>query len=70
MGGGKILQVTVITSNQELKPSFADKDIETYLIDRTSSSVLFLLVSKSKPEYHTIEVSSPLIESVTYLAVP
>lgn len=70
MGGGKVLQVTVATSNQELKSSFTDKNIETYLIDRTSSSVLFLLVRKSKPEYRTIEVSSPLIESVTYLPVP
>jgi hypothetical protein len=66
MGGGKVLQVTVITSSQELEPSFTDKDIETYLIDRTSTSVLFMLVNKTKQEDLMIEVSSPLIESITY----
>jgi hypothetical protein len=70
LGGGQILPVTVITSSDELKLDLTDPNNDVYMIDRASSNTLFLLVSKNQKEYRVIEISSSLIESITYLSTP
>lgn len=70
LGGGQILPVTVITSSAELKLDLNDSNNDVYMIDRASSNTLFLLVSKNQKEYRVIEISSALIESITYLSTP
>jgi len=70
LGGGQILLVSVITSSDELKLDLADPNNDIYLIDRASSNTLFLLVSKNQKEHRVIEISSSLIESITYLSTP
>ncbi len=66
IGGGKLLRVEAVVSSDQLKPYFTNDSIETYLIDRTSNSALFLLLNKDKQNPRIIEVATNLIQSITY----
>ncbi len=70
VGGGHVLKVEVLTSSQDLQKSLMNPDIDTYLIDHSSDSLLLILVSKSKPEHRIIEVNGSLVQSLTYLLSP
>jgi hypothetical protein len=66
IGGGKLLQIEAVIVNDELKTYFTDSTIETYLIDRTSNSTLFLLTTKDKQTSKVFEVASSSIQSIIY----
>jgi hypothetical protein len=70
IGGGSILRVEALVSSDDLKPHFTNPNIETYLIDRTSNSSLFLLLDKSKQKHRVIEIASGLVKSITYNPTP
>ena len=70
IGGGSIMRVEALVSSDELKPYFTDPNIETFLIDRTSNSSLFLLLDKSKEKHRIIEIASGLVKSITYNPTP
>jgi heme/copper-type cytochrome/quinol oxidase subunit 2 len=70
VGGGRLLRVDVITSSKELDPLFTGPDVETYLIDRTPNTSLFLLAKKNRKDPQIIEVPSSRIQSITYNPSP
>lgn len=70
LGGGKVVSVHVLTSNEELGPFFLSSENDTFLIDRTNSSSLFLIVNQCNLEQSIIEVSNSQIDSITYLREP
>jgi hypothetical protein len=70
IGGGSMLRVELLVSSDELKPYFADPNVETYLIDRTSNSSLFLLLNKEKQKTRVMEIASGLVKSITYNPTP
>jgi len=70
IGGGNMLRVEALVSSDELKPYFTDPNIETYLIDRTSNSSLFLLLNKCNQKHRVVEIASGLVKSITYNPTP
>jgi hypothetical protein len=70
IGGGNIMRVEANISSNELNRDFSNTCIEIYLIDRTSNSSLFFLMDTAKQAHKVIEVSSDLIQSVTYKTFP
>jgi drug/metabolite transporter (DMT)-like permease len=70
LGGGKMLPVEAVITSNELKPYFSDPSMETYLIDRTSNSSLFLLTNKDRQTAKIMEVANGLIQSITYSLPP
>ena len=70
IGGGQIIPVSVNISNNAISALVGNPDVETYLIDRTSSSTIFLLENKNGQSYRIIEISQDLIQTVTYSQSP
>jgi hypothetical protein len=70
IGGGEVLQVEVIISSEEVKNKIINSECEIYLLDRTSTSTLFLVVQKNTLDYRVAEVSNSLIEAITYDIAP
>lgn len=70
VGGGQVLRVEAIVDSDAVRPYFSNSNIEVYLIDRTSSGLLFLFLDKTKPEQRVMEVSSDLIKSITFSLSP
>lgn len=70
IGGGNPIKVTITTSNADLKQQFADPNIDTYLVDRTSSSTLLVLASKSTKTEVALEAANDQVETITYLRTP
>lgn len=70
VGGGQLLVVEVSFSDDELGSQFGDPGTETYLVDRTSSSLILMLVDEKGSEPKIMEVSTDLVQSITYAKTP
>lgn len=70
LGGGRVIQIAITTDSDNLMPFFDSQENDIYLIDRTSASLLLLLINKNQREDRVIEVSSSLVQSITYSVSP
>jgi hypothetical protein len=70
MGGGRMVPVEVITSSEKLDQSFSVSIVDVYLLDRSSSRSLFLLVNKQKQSHLIMEIADSQIQSITYKSFP
>jgi len=66
IGGGQILRVDAQISNIDVSKLFSDPNTNSYLIDRTSRSSIFLLIDNVTNEYKVQEIQNDLILSITY----
>jgi len=70
IGGGQLIKVQVLVSENTLEPQFSNPDVNTYLIDRTPSTSFFMLQKNDKSEYKILEIQNELIQSVIYVHSP
>lgn len=70
IGGGQLIKVQVVISDKTIEPQFESQNVETYLIDRTSSTSFFVLQNTSLSEYKIIEIQNEAIQSITYAHSP
>jgi hypothetical protein len=71
IGGGGIIAVQVVTPLKMLCKQFADPSMRTYLVDRTSSSLIFQLVKEQESQLKEnviMEVANSQIQSIVYKA--
>ena len=66
VGGGQIIRVDAQISNNDASQLFLEPNTNTYLIDRTSCSSIFLLIDNVSNEYKVQEIQNDLIFSITY----
>ncbi len=70
VGGGNLVRVEVLSSDQDLHQKLTDPQIETYLIDHASDSILLLLVNNSPAQPEVIEIMSSEIKGLVYTPHP
>jgi len=70
VGGGQVVKVELIVSDDETKSLMLNPENEIYLIDRTTNNTLFLLVDKSTDKYKVVEIPNASIKSTIYKTSP
>jgi hypothetical protein len=70
IGGGQLLKVQVVMSDNVIEPLFEDIDMETYLIDRTSNTSFFFIQNTAGSVYKIIEIQNDSIQNITYAHSP
>lgn len=66
VGGGKLAQVEVTISKNELNSIFHENDTEIFLVDRGPDVTIFLLSNSTTDRTRVIEVSNTLVEAVIF----
>jgi len=66
IGGGQLIRVEPYLSDFNLAQVFADPYANPYLIDRTASSSIFIIINKISPNNTILEIRNDLILSITY----
>lgn len=66
IGGGQIIRVEINISSDEVRETFSNSGIEIYMIDRTSTSSLFLVINPSNQKHQVIEITNKQIQSILY----
>ena len=70
IGGGQLIKVEIVISDNTIEPQFNNPQINTYLIDRTSATSFFMLQKNDESEYKIIEIKNDIIQSITYALSP
>jgi hypothetical protein len=66
VGGGSLVKVEVISSDQTLNQKFTDPQIETYMIDQAPDSLLIFVVEKTSPSSEVVEVMNSQVKGLIY----
>lgn len=66
IGGGSLLSVEVITSSAKLAEQVSNPLHDVYLVDRTSSGAIFMVVDKQTEAKRVLEVANSQIEFLMY----
>lgn len=70
VGGGKEVKVEVVTSNEKLEEIFLDPEIELYLVDRTTDSVILMVINQKEESRAVMDVPKSEVESIIYNPSP
>jgi hypothetical protein len=70
LGGGQLLRVQVMVSSDQLRLLLSDPAVETYLVDRTSSGSIILLLCRGQQRLRILEVAQEAIEAIVYTPSP
>lgn len=70
VGGGQVIKVELTVSDEELKFYILNPNNQIYLIDRATSSTLFLLVDENTQKYQSFEIPNSSIQSIIYKPLP
>jgi len=70
VGGGLLLKVEIILSTNEFIHLFENPDTETYIIDRTTNSTIFLLTNAKNNIHKVVEITNSIIQGITYKSSP
>ena len=66
IGGGKPVPVMVFTNDPEIQISLQSPECDSYIIDRTSSSVLLLCINSNKTDFKVFEVQMSKIDTILF----
>ena len=70
IGGGQPLQITLVTSVDELNLLLVTQDNDVHLLDRAPDNALLLILDNCTQEHEIIEIPAASIGSITYTQSP
>ncbi len=60
------IEITVVEEN--LQQKFSTTEVDLYLVDRTSESLIILAIDKNNPNFYNLEIPKSQIISMKYLS--
>jgi hypothetical protein len=69
VGGGNVVEVQIITSNDDINILLTGTNTKVYLVDRVTNGSLFMLFDTQLQEQRIIEISSSELKSVVYKSI-